>query len=147
MVDLAAFLLESNKIEGIVGARPAELDAAEAFLRLPDLSIGDVIRFVAATQPGAVLRDRASLDVCVGDYRPPHGGPAVAHMLASILAWINDSKLTPFEAHRDYESLHPFTDGNGRSGRMIWLWQMLRDGRGVSLGFLHTWYYQSLAAR
>lgn len=51
---------------------------------------------------------------------------------------------TPYDVHQQYETLHPFTDGNGRSGRALWLWQMIRDGQRAQLGFLHTWYYQSL---
>ena len=38
-------------------------------------------------------------------------------------------------------SNHPFTDGNGRSGRALWLWQMNNH---APFGFLHTFYYQTL---
>lgn len=48
----------------------------------------------------------------------------------------------PWEVHIAYEMLHPFTDGNGRSGRMLWAWQM----RNFPLDFLHTFYYQTLNA-
>jgi hypothetical protein len=37
----------------------------------------------------------------------------------------------------------PTTDGNGRSGRALWLWCM--RGR-APLGFLHQFYYQTLGA-
>ena len=48
-----------------------------------------------------------------------------------------------------YETLHPFMDGNGRSGRILWAWQMIEHNiaPGLSLGFLHAYYYQTLAAR
>lgn len=42
-----------------------------------------------------------------------------------------------------YETLHPFTDGNGRSGRALWLWAMGGIHR-APLGFLHHFYYQAL---
>lgn len=51
--------------------------------------------------------------------------------------------MSPFTTHLRYESIHPFSDGNGRSGRALWLWQM--KGR-APLGFLHQFYYQTLAA-
>ena len=39
-------------------------------------------------------------------------------------------------------------DGNGRSGRILWAWQMIEHNinPGLSLGFLHTFYYQALSA-
>ena len=38
-------------------------------------------------------------------------------------------------------------DGNGRSGRALWLWQMVNQHNyDMRLGFLHLWYYQSLQA-
>ena len=53
--------------------------------------------------------------------------------------------ITINATHVEYETLHPFTDCNGRSGRMIWLWQMLKQDRLVAgLSFLHSWYYSSL---
>ena len=44
-----------------------------------------------------------------------------------------------------YEMLHPFMDGNGRSGRALWAWMMLRLGQDpFALLFLHRFYYQTL---
>jgi len=38
-------------------------------------------------------------------------------------------------------------DGNGRTGRAIWAWQMQRLGRDpFALPFLHRFYYQTLEA-
>ena len=55
-----------------------------------------------------------------------------------------ESSAAPYEAHKWFEALHPFTDGNGRTGRIYWLWQMQKMGLSTELGFLHTYYYQSL---
>jgi len=38
-------------------------------------------------------------------------------------------------------------DGNGRSGRAIWAWQMLGDEQDpFAIPFLHRFYYQTLDA-
>ena len=76
------------------------------------------------------------MDVRVGDYIAPEGGPGIVSELQELL----ESDCGPFYAHKWFEALHPFTDGNGRTGRLYWLWLM----KDAPLGFLHTWYYQSL---
>ena len=77
---------------------------------------------------------------------PLPGGPEIVEDLSTIIDEVQDNRGTPFELHRNFELLHPFTDGNGRAGRLLWAWQMLHHGiePGICLGFLHAWYYQSL---
>jgi len=143
--ELTAFLAESNRIEGIV--RPVteeEIDAAEGFLALDSPEVSDLVRAVGVFQPGARLRDRVGLDVRVGAHRPPPGSPKIRTELASLLRFA--ATYHPYATHHRYESLHPFTDGNGRTGRLLWAWQMLKQERwpGLRLGFLHAFYYQTL---
>jgi len=139
------FIVESNSIEGIT--RPpiaAELRAFKHFLTLPKLTVFHLQGFVHACQPDAVLRDRVGTDVHVGNYAPPPGCPEIRERLAALLECISENR-TPEAAHAhhiEYEALHPFTDGNGRSGRAVWAWQMQR----FPLGFLHHFYYQTLRA-
>ena len=76
----------------------------------------------------------------------PHD-PIAAVLLAEELQRPTNSKVRIKQAytlHHEYETLHPFTDGNGRSGRVLWLW-MLGGIKNTPLGFLHHWYYQSLS--
>lgn len=138
-------IAESNRIEGI--ERPptaSELREYERFLGLPHVTVNDLIAFVIVYQPNARLRDRAGLDVRVGRYMPPLGGPHIAEQLDALLLDVNAGNVTPWEAHLRYEKLHPFTDGNGRSGRMLWYW-MEGPSPHARLGFLHAFYYQTLA--
>ena len=116
-------------------------------LGAPSLTVTRVRSFVGVYQPNARLRNGVGLNVRVGAHIAPAGGPEIVHSLEAILERVNANRGTvvghdgAYSLHHAYESLHPFTDGNGRSGRAIWLWQM----RGhAPLGFLHHWYYQSL---
>lgn len=141
---LTQFVHESNRIEGITRyPTKSELDATRAFVRGPEPDIGALQRLVMVLQPDAKLRDRVGLDVRVGNHVPPPGGPEIPNRLGTLLHAIGDD-LDPWRAHVEYETLHPFTDGNGRSGRALWAWQMVRRQRGLPLGFLHQWYYQTL---
>lgn len=142
---LRAFLEESNRIEGIsLPVNDYQLSAAEGFLALPTVPISDLVLIVSVFQPDAILRDKEGLNVRVGNHFPISGGSDVTVLLIDLLTKIKEGNTTPYSAHQFYENLHPFTDCNGRSGRLLWLWQMGGIEK-VPLGFLHTWYYQSLS--
>lgn len=144
---LLNFIEESNMIEGIHDDPKIYLDMYEKFLALKIITVDNLQTFVSNIQPSATLRDMVGLDVHVGNYVPPYGGPEILHQLEYILLMINDNLSTPYINHIKYESLHPFTDGNGRSGRALWLWQTIRyDGfMPIDGSFLHTYYYESLS--
>jgi hypothetical protein len=141
---LPKFVEESNRIEGISEVRETDLTVHEEFLERAVVTVPVLEELVGVLQPGAVLRARRGLDVRVGDHLPPPGGPWVAGALESLLQTLETS---PYAIHVQYETLHPFTDANGRSGRALWAWQMLRLGHDLRHGFLHQFYYQALEAR
>jgi hypothetical protein len=135
------FIEESNKIEDIPHSPTMkEINEHLRFMKQKKITIDDLIKFVGVFQPGAKLRNKAGLNVRVGSHIPTAGGPLVKGFLEDILDDANGAFDHPFSVHKKFETLHPFTDCNGRAGRMLWLWMM----REAPLGFLHTWYYQSL---
>jgi len=139
------FICESNAIEGIY-RKPTDLEVSSfrIFMEMPALTLDDVCVLQAVFAPANPLRTEPYMNVRVGSHIAPPGGVLIKPMLLSIIEDANSGD-NPWHTHVDFETLHPFLDGNGRTGRAVWAWQMQRLGRDpFELPFLHRFYYQSL---
>ena len=62
---------------------------------------------------------------------PPH---EVSGLMRELLEWWNGDStqwspvITSAIVHFHFEDIHPFADGNGRTGRMLALWELYRRG-------------------
>ena len=59
-------------------------------------------------------------------YTPPRGDGVVEKLMGNLIQYINDDKKYPADpllkmciAHYQFEAIHPFPDGNGRTGRIL----------------------------
>ena len=75
------------------------------------------------TQAGTTLVNKQTGDVI---YTPPQTGEQVIHLMSELEKFINDSELSDYDVlvkmaliHHQFESIHPFYDGNGRTGRIL----------------------------
>ena len=71
--------------------------------------------------------------VRVGRYVPPPAEDVSGLMFELLEWWIKESgKQSPVISsaiiHHRFESIHPFSDGNGRMGRALALWELYRRG-------------------
>ena len=150
------FVRESNRIERI-DRKPtaAEIEAHEQFETLWQPTVKDMVAFVKAVQPRPSyapdvlnrLRLEPHLNVSVGGYSAPRGGPDIRLRLETLLRMNRQVALpaqAAYEQHVAYERLHPFMDGNGRSGRILWL-NTMGGLEAAPRGFLTHFYFQSLS--
>ena len=74
-----------------------------------------------------------TIRVKVADYIAPPP-ERVQPMMSDLLKWWNSeaAKISPILSaaivHHQFETIHPFADGNGRVGRMLSLWELYRRG-------------------
>jgi Fic family protein len=81
--------------------------------------------------PGTVLKDGLGRTV----YSPPQDGHEIVRLMSDLERFINDSGA--FDAdplikmaliHYQFESIHPFYDGNGRTGRLLNVLYLVKEG-------------------
>lgn len=67
-----------------------------------------------------------------GTRHTPPNAALVSEQLDALISWAGQSAFHPIllaaETHFRFEALHPFFDGNGRTGRLLMNWQLLRAG-------------------
>ena len=88
-----------------------------------------VLRDIDATWAGRLRNGPVFIK---GTRHTPPNAARVGEELDALLAWAAASALHPVliaaETHFRFESLHPFFDGNGRTGRLLMNWQLLQAG-------------------
>jgi len=81
--------------------------------------------------PGTALKDGAGNVV----YTPPQEPAEIIALMSDLERFINDADLYAVDPlikmaliHHQFESIHPFYDGNGRTGRILNVLYLVREG-------------------
>ena len=95
-------------------------------LKLHRILAGDVM-------DQGIAGEYRTMRVRVGQYIAPPPSQ-LKPMMSDLLAWWNKqaARISPILSfaiiHHQFETIHPFADGNGRVGRMLSLWELYRRG-------------------
>jgi Fic family protein len=82
--------------------------------------------------PGTELKNEQTGEVV---YTPPQTHDEVLEHMANLESFINNDELSDWDPlvkmaviHHQFESIHPFYDGNGRTGRIINILYLVKEG-------------------
>ena len=142
--DVTEMLCESNAIEGVYGPDSLE-DAQKAWdyiIKCKKLEVKDVLKVHAL-----LMKNKKLLSKHVGAFRDcpvwigGREGLQWTHIPDQINEWILNMNSTPatkntlaqksrfsVSLHVDFEKIHPWVDGNGRTGRIFMNWWRWKNG-------------------
>lgn len=82
--------------------------------------------------PGTALKNEQTGETV---YTPPQSNDEIVELMNNLEYFINDSQISNVDPiikmaiiHHQFESIHPFYDGNGRTGRMINILYLVKEG-------------------
>lgn len=147
--DIVEFLRESNAIEDVrdeESLRCAML-AWKYIMRMSRLDVSVILRthkILMANQPLPPEQKGSfrKVPVYIGG-REGIAWPLIPSSIEQTLQWMNDTLHIKYKNkdadelsrmfHINYEVIHPFVDGNGRTGRMFMNWWRVRRGMKIKI--------------
>ena len=83
------------------------------------------------TTMGTTLKDNLGNII----YTPPQDADTINHLMTNLERFINDAEMADLDplikisiVHHQFESIHPFYDGNGRTGRILIILYLVANG-------------------
>lgn len=130
--------LAAKEVENYRGAL---LDSYRQTRLLGLIRLADILRMHALIEPnkagirkipGTVIGNATTKEVV---YTPPQHPDDIARLLNNLVDYMNDDTLSELDPllkmaiiHHQFESIHPFYDGNGRAGRIINILYLVKSG-------------------
>lgn len=129
-LNLTAFRsLEAKEVQNYISAMKTGFDLVSKSGLLTGTTILQIQEVLEQNQagyrklPGTVLKNEANGETI---YIPPQDFDEISRLMANLEVFINDPAFCDFDPlikmaviHYQFESIHPFYDGNGRTGRII----------------------------
>lgn len=145
--ELVEYILESNAIEHVYGDKATEksLKAWEFLSGKEQLTVEDILETHRIAFTGVIDVDRMpgkfrDHQVYVGSWVAPNwqevpklvedwiGKNGTGYLLGQGCDVCEHTRTEVLSAHLDFEDIHPFSDGNGRLGRLLMLWMTEKAG-------------------
>ena len=131
----------SKEVKEVINYKEALIYGYEQVKKTKLLTLKDIIKIQSIItgnnagirkQIGTVLKNDKTGEVI---YTPPQHYDEINNLLTNLFRYINDDSLEDYDylvkmaiIHFQFESIHPFYDGNGRTGRIInVLYLVLKD--------------------
>lgn len=105
---------------------------------IPNSALIDMFRLLKGRDdgfrvtPGTTLRNEATGETV---FVPPQDARLIVSLMTDLERFVNDDEVSPLDPlikmaliHHQFESIHPFPDGNGRIGRILNVLYLTRTG-------------------
>ncbi|WP_369685642.1 Fic family protein [Salinibaculum rarum] len=126
MVATREYIVESNAIEDVYDDSAVE-DSVEAWEYLQEQDelgeedVKEAHRLLLRNRQPDVAGEYRDVHVRIGGDVPPHPS-VVSELMGELVARVPSTGVEAIQWHVDFEGVHPFVDGNGRVGRLVYLW-------------------------
>ncbi|HPH70748.1 MAG TPA: Fic family protein, partial [Kofleriaceae bacterium] len=139
--DSAAEIFASIAAKEVHNYATALRQGFEAVVRTQLLTINDILNIQALIEennagfrrlPGTALKHSGTGATV---YTPPQHGDEIIALMTNLEAFINNDELCDWDPlvkmavmHHQFETIHPFYDGNGRTGRILNILYLVKAG-------------------
>ena len=129
--------LNAKEVQNYVAATKTGFDLLTKSGRLTNRTILKIQEVLEGNKagfrklPGTTLKNTSTGEII---YNPPQDPDEIKDLMTNLEKFINDRELTDFDPlvkmaiiHYQFESIHPFYDGNGRTGRIINILYLIQE--------------------